>query len=148
MRSIKSHHGLTLVELLAAIIILSAMAAAAVSVQRDATSAARRAQRTNDALDVLQRCRSLPPQHSTSIPPSQQHEWSWTDEDGVTWLVRVDTSGQESANDESHDHDLDAIPWETIVVDRFDATSGLTVEALRVSRLSHETTASTDPGGV
>ncbi|MCA9280845.1 MAG: prepilin-type N-terminal cleavage/methylation domain-containing protein [Phycisphaeraceae bacterium] len=142
MSSVRSHRGLTLVELLAAIVILSAMAAAAVSVQRDATSAARHAQHTNEALHVLDRWRSLP------VSSNQQDKWSWTDEDGVTWSVRIGTAGQDNANVGKGNLELNTTPWEVIVVERFDAVTGLPAEALRVSRLSHEPVATIKPGGV
>lgn len=126
MSRMRTRPGLTLVELLAAAVILSAMAAAAVSVQRDAATAAASARQRNQALDVLELWRS--------ISVDQQSDWHWNDAQNAAWRVRIEPDSNGSPEPRRDAGDLESLPWESVIVERRDATVGDFIEALRLYR--------------
>lgn len=76
--------GLTLVELLAAVVILAAVAVAGAAALREARAAGESSKRMFKAVEVLERWRAV--SESGVEPPP----WSWTDENGHKWRVRTD----------------------------------------------------------
>lgn len=74
---------MTLIELLAAVAILSAVAAAGVRLVAESGAATRTFKLRIDAVAILDRWRAL------SSEPFDSGEWQWIDELGRTWIVRV-----------------------------------------------------------
>lgn len=78
--------GMTLIELLAAVAILSAVAATGVRLLTESGAATTSAKLRIDAVAILDRWRAM------STEPFDSDEWQWTDEFGRTWLVRATES--------------------------------------------------------
>lgn len=76
------HPGLTLVELLAALIILSAASTAGIRILRHSTGAAADAQRMLAASAVYEHWRERQLKYPDASLP-----WSWADTQGTTWTV-------------------------------------------------------------
>ncbi len=98
---------LTLVEILAAAVILAAAGAAMASVLRDASSAARRARLQRDALLAYEAWRNAADADQSRGP------WEWRDPRGVLWRV---TMTNEPAPLEGAD-DAVALGWGAVVVE-------------------------------
>lgn len=82
-----SRHGLTLVELLAAAVILSAISAAGVSIVRDSAAAAERALSLQLARAALERWDR---ETDWATDADKARDWRWLDQAGRTWRVRVE----------------------------------------------------------
>lgn len=76
--------GLTMVEVLAATLVLAAVAASTVAALRDARGASARAALMRDALGVLERWAGVTRAADDEAP------WRWTDERGRAWVVRAE----------------------------------------------------------
>lgn len=101
---------LTLVELLAASVILAAAGGAMASVLRDASSAARRARLQRDALLAYEAWRSA---DSRGHADASGGPWEWRDPRGVLWRV---TMTSDPAPPESDDEAV-ALEWGAVVVE-------------------------------
>ncbi len=136
-----SRRGLTLIELLAATVILSMLAAAAVSVQRDASRAAARARLTEQAVDVVERWLGLPT--APHAPPDQREagDWSGADERGRWWRIRVEAEVEPTDLTDDNPWSLDG-PWESIIVETATGPDEAFVEALRLRRSAPPTPSS------
>lgn len=110
-----TRRGLTLIELLAATMILSAVVAAGVAVLKEARAAMPDERATREALSVLERWRV----ESRQEP---DEPWQWASPEGERWRVRVE---EPDAQPDADDHD-DADPlrlklqWAVIRVERSD----------------------------
>lgn len=109
-------HGLTLLELLAATVILSAVAAMGATLLRDAREAAGRSAVSMAAARALQRWRVEERPAGASAEP-----WSWSDEAGRTWRITMtggddpDSSG--SGTGATASMDQLSTSWRTVVVE-------------------------------
>lgn len=91
--------GLTLVELLASAVLLSAAGAAIATIVRDAGAAARRADRTRRALALYDEWRVACASSGDEAKSfATNGVWEHADGDGSVWRVRVGADAQESAS--------------------------------------------------
>ncbi len=139
-----NHHarrGLTLVELLAALVILSAVSAAGVSILRESTAAARRASLLLDAMAVLEQWEQET--HAEKASVESTSTWLWTDAAGRHWRVREDQAEGPFAAAASLDGPGEEssapieLNWREIVVEvALDEAAGGFEEALRRKKIS------------
>lgn len=91
--------GLTLLEVLVALVVLAASASAGVLLLRDVSQAAENAEQRRGAADVIRRWSALHPVESAAEPePGQPHKempsesiapWQWTDDRGNQWTIET-----------------------------------------------------------
>jgi len=103
---------LTLIELLAATAILSAVAAAGAALTTDARLGAASAQRQLAALEALGRWRLR--------DTSRDEPWSWTDDEGAPWRMRVEALPPDAAPPAIEDDPRLVLVWSRLKLVRID----------------------------
>lgn len=109
--------GLTLIELLAALVILSSVAAAGASILRDAAGAARRAEVQGAAIAALDRWSA----EALLDGAIEKSEWTFRDEAGRDWRVRVEPGERagppRGAEEAGFDPERLDAAWSTVFVE-------------------------------